>query len=259
MTVATSRARNGCGEQYRRLRENVDRFLHSFLRSAASDFDDGEMEDEDEATVAVCVRPWLLWQRRGSKRLRVGGRRVDLAWDPSRARFPPSGSPEPSSGYFVAVDGEMAVVAGDMAEEAYRRTKARRAPAPPSSRGGSTCPCAAPAGAGTGPASPCAARSGRSRWISCRAARGRRRRGTGPTSACPSPSTATACSTCAGCAGSFAAARRWTSAAATGSWSPGTSTTGSSPSRDASPPPSPRRADPAGSRHVRLPLRARRR
>jgi hypothetical protein len=31
------------------------------------------------------------------------------------------------------------------------------------------------------------------------------------------------------------------------------------PSRDASQPPSPRRADPAGSRHVRLPLRARRR
>jgi hypothetical protein len=98
---------------------------------AASDFDDGEMEDE-EATVAVRVRPWLLWRRRGSKRLRVGGLRVDLAWDLSRARFPPSGSPEPSSGYFVAVavDGEMAVVAGDMAEEAYRRTKARRPPGP---------------------------------------------------------------------------------------------------------------------------------
>uniref|UniRef100_A0A0E0M189 Uncharacterized protein n=1 Tax=Oryza punctata TaxID=4537 RepID=A0A0E0M189_ORYPU len=41
-------------------------------------------------------------------------------------------SPEPSSGYFVAVvvDGEMALVAGDMAEEAYRKTKARRGPGP---------------------------------------------------------------------------------------------------------------------------------
>jgi hypothetical protein len=84
--------------------------------------------------VAVRVRPWLLWRRRGSKRFRVRGRRVvDLAWDLSRARFAASGgSPEPCSGYFVAVvvDGEMAVVAGDMAEEAYRKTKARRPPGP---------------------------------------------------------------------------------------------------------------------------------
>ncbi|XP_066382318.1 uncharacterized protein [Miscanthus floridulus] len=106
--------------------------------SAASDYGDGEVEYEgecdDEETVAVRVRPWLLWRRRGSKRFRVRGRRVvDLAWDLSRARFPPSGgSPEPCSGYFVAVvvDGEMAVVAGDMEEEAYRKTKARRPPGP---------------------------------------------------------------------------------------------------------------------------------
>ncbi|KXG35635.1 uncharacterized protein LOC8054736 [Sorghum bicolor] len=117
--------------------------------SAASDYGDGDGDGEvveyegecdgdgdEETVVAVRVRPWLLWRRRGSKRFRVrGGRRVvDVAWDLSRARFPPSGgSPEPSSGYFVAVvvDGEMAVVAGDMAEEAYRKTKARRPPGPP--------------------------------------------------------------------------------------------------------------------------------
>ncbi|CAN6195942.1 unnamed protein product [Urochloa humidicola] len=104
--------------------------------SSSSDYcDDGGAEyeeDVEEATVAVRVRPWLLWRRRGSKRFRVRDRRVDLAWDLSRARFPPSGSPEPSSGYFVAVvvDGEMAVVAGDMAEEAYRKTKARRPSGP---------------------------------------------------------------------------------------------------------------------------------
>ncbi|RLM87233.1 hypothetical protein C2845_PM04G13100 [Panicum miliaceum] len=94
--------------------------------------DDDDDDDGEEATVAVRVRPWLLWRRRGSKRFRVRDRRVDLAWDLSRARFPPSGSPEPSSGYFVAVvvDGEMAVVAGDMAEEAYRKTRARRPPGP---------------------------------------------------------------------------------------------------------------------------------
>jgi hypothetical protein len=102
---------------------------------SASDYGDGEVEyddEEEEATVAVRVRPWLLWRRRGSKRFRVRDRRVDLAWDLSRARFPPSGSPEPSSGYFVAVvvDGEMAVVAGDMADEAYRKTRARRPAGP---------------------------------------------------------------------------------------------------------------------------------
>ena len=103
--------------------------LRAVLRvpSAAASDDGGECDDE-EATVAVRVRPWLLWRRRGSKHFRVRGYRVvDLAWDLSRARFPPSGgSPEPCSWYFIAVvvDGEMAVVAGDMAEEAYRKTKA---------------------------------------------------------------------------------------------------------------------------------------
>ena len=73
-----------------------------------------------------------LWRRRGSKRFHVHDRRVELAWDLSRARFACPGSPEPSSGYFVAVvvDGEMAVVAGDMAEEAYRKTKAQRPAGP---------------------------------------------------------------------------------------------------------------------------------
>uniref|UniRef100_A0ACD5YF87 Uncharacterized protein n=1 Tax=Avena sativa TaxID=4498 RepID=A0ACD5YF87_AVESA len=102
--------------------------------SSASDYgcyDDGPEFDE-EAAIAVRVRPWLFWKRRGSKRFHVHDRRVDLAWDLTRARFASPGSPEPSSGYFVAVvvDGEMAVVAGDMAEEAYRKTKAQRPPGP---------------------------------------------------------------------------------------------------------------------------------
>ncbi|ONM21801.1 hypothetical protein Zm00014a_015140 [Zea mays] len=114
---------------------------------SASDYGDGEVEyggaekgdgeGEQDATVAVRLRPWLLWRRRGSKRFRARGRRVDLAWDLSRARFAASGSPEPVSGYFVAVvvDGEMAVAAGDMAEEAYRKTRARRPPGPGSGPG----------------------------------------------------------------------------------------------------------------------------
>ncbi|XP_047050231.1 uncharacterized protein LOC124655369 [Lolium rigidum] len=103
--------------------------------SSASDYgcyDDGPELDE-EAAIAVRVRPWLFWRRRGSKRFHAHDRRVDIAWDLTRARFASPGSPEPSSGYYVAVvvDGEMAVVAGDMPEEAYRKTKAQRPAAGP--------------------------------------------------------------------------------------------------------------------------------
>ncbi|KAL6647346.1 hypothetical protein ACP70R_014783 [Stipagrostis hirtigluma subsp. patula] len=89
-------------------------------------------DDPDEETLAFRVRPWLLWCRHGSRRFRAGDRRVDLAWDLSRARFPRSGSPEPSSGFFVAVvvDGEMLLAAGDLPDAAYRKTRARRPPGP---------------------------------------------------------------------------------------------------------------------------------
>ncbi|CAL4998981.1 unnamed protein product [Urochloa decumbens] len=91
---------------------------------------DDDADEDDETTLAFRVRPWLLWRRRGSRRFRAGGRLVDLAWDLSRARFPRSGSPEPSSGFFVAVvvDGEMVLAAGDLPDAAYRRTRARRPP-----------------------------------------------------------------------------------------------------------------------------------
>jgi hypothetical protein len=59
----------------------------------------------------------------------VGNRGVDLMWDLSRTRFPPSGFPELSSSYFftIVVDDEMAVVVGDMAGKAYKKMKARLA------------------------------------------------------------------------------------------------------------------------------------
>jgi hypothetical protein len=94
----------------------------------------GYLDDDadEEETLAFRVRPWLLGRRRGSRRFRAGDRLVDLAWDLSRARFPGSGSPEPSSGFFVAVvvDGEMVLAAGDLPDAAYRRTRARRPSGP---------------------------------------------------------------------------------------------------------------------------------
>jgi len=106
---------------------------HSAPGSSSSASGAGYLDDdadEEEATLAFRARPWLLWRRRGSRRFRAGDRLVDLAWDLSRARFPGSGSPEPSSGFFVAVvvDGEMVLAAGDLTDVAYRRTRARRPP-----------------------------------------------------------------------------------------------------------------------------------
>uniref|UniRef100_A0A0E0DUW2 Uncharacterized protein n=1 Tax=Oryza meridionalis TaxID=40149 RepID=A0A0E0DUW2_9ORYZ len=76
-------------------------------------------------------------ERRASGGGRSGGARsgagrsdrcVDLAWDLTRVRFPGSGSPEPSFGFFVAVvvDGDMVLAAGDLSNTAYRKTRARR-------------------------------------------------------------------------------------------------------------------------------------
>ena len=106
---------------------------HSAPGSSSSASGAGYLDDdadEEEATLAFRARPWLLWRRRGTRRFRAGDRLVDLAWDLSRARFPGSGSPEPSSGFFVAVvvDGEMVLAAGDLTDVAYRRTRARRPP-----------------------------------------------------------------------------------------------------------------------------------
>ncbi|XP_009401452.2 uncharacterized protein LOC103985474 [Musa acuminata AAA Group] len=93
------------------------------------------LSDEDEEPLRFRVRPWLLWKRRGSRRFRLRDhpchRFVEFAWDLSRASFRPSGAggwPEPVDGFFfaVAVDGEMLLVSGDLAEEAYQKIRAQR-------------------------------------------------------------------------------------------------------------------------------------
>ncbi|XP_074586211.1 uncharacterized protein LOC141841914 [Curcuma longa] len=98
---------------------------------------DGEQEEDvGEEPLVFRIRPWLLWKRRGSRRFRFNDRHsrrrsVDFVWDLRRARFPPWGSCEPSGGFFVAVsvDGEMLLVAGDMIDEAYKKTKVQQSPA----------------------------------------------------------------------------------------------------------------------------------
>ncbi|KAJ6818341.1 uncharacterized protein M6B38_408640 [Iris pallida] len=60
-------------------------------------------DESDSDSVSFKIRPWLLWKRRGVKKLHVGDRSVDVSWDLSRARFAASSAPEPVSGYSLSV------------------------------------------------------------------------------------------------------------------------------------------------------------
>ncbi|KAG6500751.1 uncharacterized protein LOC121995131 [Zingiber officinale] len=90
---------------------------------------------EEEEPLEFSFRPSFLWRRRGSRRFPIGdGRSVVFSWDISQAVFSSgrSSRAEPERGFFVAavIDGEMLLVAGDLVEEAYRKTRARRPKAP---------------------------------------------------------------------------------------------------------------------------------
>lgn len=107
--------------------------LRTVLRLDEVDVDD-ENDEEGGEPLRFCVRPWLLWKRRGARRFhfkdRVGRRRsVDIAWDLTRATFP--SGPEPAAGFFVAmsVDADLILVAGDLIDEVHKKTKAQRPPA----------------------------------------------------------------------------------------------------------------------------------
>ncbi|CAN1281935.1 hypothetical protein LINPERPRIM_LOCUS17882 [Linum perenne] len=79
------------------------------------------------------IKPFVFWRKHGSKRLLPDG--ADLAapkfqiyWDLSRAKF--GSGPEPQSGFYIAVvaDREIVLLVGDLAQEAWGKTKARRRP-----------------------------------------------------------------------------------------------------------------------------------
>ncbi|KAJ3698964.1 hypothetical protein LUZ61_002669 [Rhynchospora tenuis] len=96
--------------------------------SATSSFEEEEEEEEQETRFNLRVRFWFLWKRKGSKRFQFGNRCVEVVWDLRRARFPATGGPEPVSGFYVSisVDREMLLIAGDLHDDAYKRTKLLR-------------------------------------------------------------------------------------------------------------------------------------
>ncbi|KAF3338971.1 hypothetical protein FCM35_KLT16442 [Carex littledalei] len=82
---------------------------------------------EEEKALSFRIRPWLLWKRRGSKRIQLKPtHHAHVSWDLTRARF--GLGPEPVSGFFVSVsvNGELALVAGDLVDEAYRASKSQK-------------------------------------------------------------------------------------------------------------------------------------
>ncbi|XP_020589298.1 uncharacterized protein LOC110030746 [Phalaenopsis equestris] len=115
-------------------------FLRANLHLSPTSSLDDENDNDDNAFFFQ-IRPWFFWKRKGTRRFHLhehlAHRIVDVAWDLTRARFPSTGGPEPSSNFYVsvAVDGEMILLIGDMEEEAHRKMKAtRRTPAIPISK-----------------------------------------------------------------------------------------------------------------------------
>lgn len=107
--------------------------LRADLRLSPSSSGNDDDDDKEDEPLRFRIRPWLFWKRKGTRHFNLEDgalryRNIDLAWDLTRARFPSTGGPEPSSNFYVAVavDGEMLIVAGDMDEEAHRKMKARR-------------------------------------------------------------------------------------------------------------------------------------
>lgn len=80
-------------------------------------------DEKDPYTLKIDLKTSQFWGKKGLKSLDMESRRVEVYWDMRRAKF--ATSPEPSSGYYVAIvsGGEVAMLLGDLEEEAYKRTK----------------------------------------------------------------------------------------------------------------------------------------
>lgn len=89
------------------------------------------LDEENPYTLKIDLKTWQFWGKKGLKSLDIDGRRVEVYWDMRQAKF--STSPEPCSCYYVAIvsGGEVAMLLGDLEEEAYKRTKKGPSPIQP--------------------------------------------------------------------------------------------------------------------------------
>ncbi|MCO5575044.1 hypothetical protein L7F22_028841 [Adiantum nelumboides] len=78
-------------------------------------------DTSSECTCKVDMKPWLFWKNKGSKSLNVGEHKVEVYWDLSSAKY--GSGPEPMEGFYLAVVSgcKIALLLGDMPQEAYGR------------------------------------------------------------------------------------------------------------------------------------------
>ncbi|KAL3840842.1 hypothetical protein ACJIZ3_025433 [Penstemon smallii] len=85
------------------------------------------MEINRDYTCKIDLKPWHFWAKKGYKTLDVDGNQLEAYWDLRSAKF--SGSPEPTSNFYVALvsEEEVVLLLGDLKKKAYKRTKSRPA------------------------------------------------------------------------------------------------------------------------------------
>ncbi|KAE9614723.1 hypothetical protein Lalb_Chr04g0247721 [Lupinus albus] len=81
--------------------------------------------EENNYTCKIDLECGQSWGKKGLKSFEIDGTRVDVFWDFREAIF--SMGPQPSSCYYVALvyKKEVLLLLGDLANEAYRRTKSK--------------------------------------------------------------------------------------------------------------------------------------
>jgi len=74
----------------------------------------------------VDMKPWSFWKKHGSKSFDVKGKKMEVFWDVSNAKY--VCGPEPQEGFYLALicEKEIVLLLGDMQEEAYKKIHARK-------------------------------------------------------------------------------------------------------------------------------------
>ncbi|KAJ7527407.1 hypothetical protein O6H91_16G053000 [Diphasiastrum complanatum] len=74
----------------------------------------------------VGLKPWVSWKKQGKKAMEVDGKRVQIFWDMTAAKYS-SGGPEPQESFYLAIvfHGQILMLLGDKKKEAYDATQAK--------------------------------------------------------------------------------------------------------------------------------------
>ncbi|MED6187942.1 hypothetical protein PIB30_081292 [Stylosanthes scabra] len=87
-----------------------------------------EEPSSDKFTCKIDFESGHAWGKKGLKSFEIEKARIDVFWDFRHAKF--SNNPQPSSGYYVALvyKKEVALLLGDLEQDAYERTKSKPSP-----------------------------------------------------------------------------------------------------------------------------------